>query len=230
MFNLNEMTSEQLFGLTNDHIADRGLCSEALRDFERMRMAASNEGLDLCIASGFRSFEQQQAIWNAKCSGQRPVLDDDQRAVDLTALSTLDRVLAIMRFSALPGFSRHHWGTDFDYFDKVALPENYQLQLISTEYVNSDSIFKNAHEWLQENAISFGFGFPYAIDQGGVAAEPWHLSHVRSVAKFESALASISEEQVKQLYSKHSVCENETIIANFANLKERFMTRSFLEG
>ena len=33
---------------------------------------------------------------------------------------------AILLWSALPGASRHHWGTDFDVFDRAAVPPDYR--------------------------------------------------------------------------------------------------------
>lgn len=45
-----------------------------LRPFSLLRSAAANEGFDLRICSGFRSFQRQRLIWNEKLSGLRPVL------------------------------------------------------------------------------------------------------------------------------------------------------------
>ena len=40
----------------------------------------------------------------------------------------------ILRWSALPGGSRHHWGTEIDIFDPDLLPQGQSLQLEPWEY------------------------------------------------------------------------------------------------
>ena len=47
--------------------------------------------------------------------------DDAGRAVVLAHLSPLEQLQAILRFSALPGTSRHHWGTDLDVYDAAVI-------------------------------------------------------------------------------------------------------------
>ena len=39
-------------------------------------------------------------------------------------------MVGILEWSALPGASRHHWGSEFDVFDLAALPEGYRVQLL----------------------------------------------------------------------------------------------------
>ncbi len=140
--------------------------------------AAAQAGFQLAVASSFRSFDRQLAIWNAKARGQRPVLDDFGQPMDLLALSEADRVKAILRWSTLPGGSRHHWGTDLDVYDASALPDGYALQLTTAE-CEGEGPFNRFHCWLSERIAlgeSQGFYRPYAQDFGGIAPEPWHLS------------------------------------------------------
>ncbi|MGB2173241.1 MAG: M15 family metallopeptidase, partial [Porticoccaceae bacterium] len=90
---------------------------------------------------------------------------------------------AILRWSALPGASRHHWGTDFDIYDASAMPENYQIQL-SPEEVQGNGLFAPMHDWLDEyiDTQQTDFFRPYEVDRGGIAPERWHLSY-RPVAE-----------------------------------------------
>ena len=39
-----------------------------------------------------------------------------------------------MRWSAIPGSSRHHWGTDLDVYDAAAVTPDYQVQLTPQEW------------------------------------------------------------------------------------------------
>jgi LAS superfamily LD-carboxypeptidase LdcB len=156
-----------------------------------LQSSAARSGFDLQVASGFRSFDRQLMIWNAKARGQRTVHDDHGRPVDLQRLTPLARAEAILRFSALPGASRHHWGTDLDVFDAAALPADYRLQL-TPEEVADDGMMGPFHRWLDEElARGGGFFRPYAEDTGGVAVERWHLSYAPLAAACEAALTPV---------------------------------------
>lgn len=153
-----------------------------------LQQAAREAGFELWLASSFRSFGRQLAIWNDKAEGRRPVFDDLGNPVDMAALSPEARVHAILRFSALPGSSRHHWGTDVDVYDRAAVPAGYHVQLTPQE---SAGMFGPLHRWLDARMAagnSFGFHRCYGVDRGGVAAEPWHLSHAPLSRGFESQL------------------------------------------
>jgi LAS superfamily LD-carboxypeptidase LdcB len=54
--------------------------------FTQMQYAAAQDGFDLQLVSGYRSFERQAAIWRAKLSGLRPVFDARQQKLDLATL------------------------------------------------------------------------------------------------------------------------------------------------
>ncbi|MFN2168980.1 MAG: M15 family metallopeptidase, partial [Anaerolineae bacterium] len=130
-------------------------------------------GFELAIASSFRSFERQRAIWNAKACGARPVHDDVGCAIDMARLDPAQQLRAILRFSALPGASRHHWGTDLDVYDAAAVAPGYQLRL-SPEEVADEGVFGPLHRWLDGRMAagrSHGFYRPYGVDRGGVAGD-----------------------------------------------------------
>src|SRR4051812_23443502 len=84
---------------------------DALKSFREMTQAAAAAGFTLSAVSGFRDFGSQMRIWNAKATGQRALLDVNGRALVFGDLSPEQIVWAILRWSALPGASRHHWGT-----------------------------------------------------------------------------------------------------------------------
>jgi LAS superfamily LD-carboxypeptidase LdcB len=145
----------------------------------QLKVAAKQQGFELRVVSGYRSFDRQMAIWNAKASGQRPVLDSTGKPLDLQALSAKQIVDAILRWSALPGASRHHWGSDIDVYDAAAVSGNYKVQLTPAE-VDDKGVFGPMHKWLDQCfAAGEGFGFfrPYSVDRGGIAPERWHLSY-----------------------------------------------------
>lgn len=164
--------------------------AEVVGPFRALREDAAGEGFDLRIISGFRGFESQLSIWNRKATGKRAVLDSDARPLDIETLSEEELVFAILRWSALPGTSRHHWGTDVDVFDEAARPDGYEVDLIPDE-VNPGGMFGPLHAWLDARmaaGTAHGFFRPYDRDRGGVAPERWHLSHAPTADGFRHGL------------------------------------------
>lgn len=177
------LTPEQLTGLDIDHLVEfapgQRLCAEVAEAFHRLQADARAAGFDLAVASAHRDFERQRLIFNGKARGERPVHDDRGLPLALQNLSPREALHAILRFSALPGGSRHHWGTDLDVFDAEAMPEGYALALSPGE-VAPGGLFAPLHDWLDQRMVqgrSHGFYRPYAVDRGGVAPERWHLSY-----------------------------------------------------
>jgi LAS superfamily LD-carboxypeptidase LdcB len=159
-----------------------GDVSEAFRELTRR---ARQSGFDLRCASGYRSLDRQTAIWNGKFQGVRSVEDDQGVALERNAYSAREWIHKILRFSALPGTSRHHWGTDCDVYDAAAVADDYKLQLTVIE---SRVQFGELHRWLDEQIESdnsCGFFRPYAQDRGGISVEPWHLSYAPLASEFE---------------------------------------------
>ena len=149
---------------------------EVLPALVALQEAAAEEGFVLEVGSGFRSFSRQLLIWNAKARGERPVLDAQERPLSIETLTPLELVHAILRWSALPGASRHHWGTDLDVFDRAALAPGTTFQMRAEESAPGGP-FAPLHTWLDANLHRFGFFRPYAEDRGGVSPERWHLSY-----------------------------------------------------
>lgn len=154
-----------------------------------LQQNAAASGFDLRLCSGFRSFDRQLHIWNAKLSGLRPVVDDRGALINLELLSPWQQIQAVMRWSALPGASRHHWGTDIDIYDRAAMPADYQLQLIPAE-VEGQGMFAPMHDWLDEKLADQGFYRPYGTDTGGVAPERWHISYRPLAQTFAQGLTA----------------------------------------
>ena len=182
---MNKEQKDLLLGLSIDHLIQIPASAfpihkEALASFLKLRDCAQVNGFDLQVISSFRSFDQQKSIWNKKASGQKTLLNSKGEEIIFSKLSKEEVLFAILRWSALPGFSRHHWGTDLDVYDLNSLPgTDYEIQLTPQE-VDSGGIFYKLHNWLDheiKNQTSFGFYRPYQNDLGGVAPEKWHLSY-----------------------------------------------------
>src|SRR5579862_755978 len=174
------LTPQQLTGRTREHVVELpqlscSLHPQAAEALLALRRAAATAGHDLAVVSAFRDFNQQLVIWNAKFRGERALLDRDGTRLDVRTLSAEQIVRAILHWSALPGASRHHWGTELDVFDRARLPSGSRPQLLPSEYERGGAYAALA-SWLSQHAASYGFYLPYDSDRGGVQPEPWHLS------------------------------------------------------
>jgi LAS superfamily LD-carboxypeptidase LdcB len=149
--------------------------------FLGLRRAAAAEGMDLIPVSSFRDFSRQLHIWNGKFTGQRPMRDADGALLDARSLAPADRIDAILLWSALPGASRHHWGTDLDFIDAAAAPR-HQAQLTPEEF-QAGGPFARLAVWLESYAPRFGFFRPYRGVRSGVQPEPWHYSFAPTAEK-----------------------------------------------
>lgn len=178
------LDADQLTGRSSSHVREFSFNDgssfrahpEAALAFLRMRESAASERIDLRVASAFRDFDGQLRIWQAKWRGERPLYDASGCIIDYASLDEPGLMAAILEWSALPGASRHHWGSEFDVLDLAAMPEGYKLRLLPEEYA-PDGIFAFLDDWLSRNMARFGFFRPYDIERGGLHVEPWHLSY-----------------------------------------------------
>lgn len=177
------MNIDILQGKTTEHLVPIGgtkffIHHQILTDFLRLQNEAQREGFNLKLISAFRDYDRQLRIWNLKASGERQLFDDQENPVEFSNLSQIEIVMAILRWSALPGTSRHHWGTDIDVFDgNTQTPE--EVKLVPSE-TSAGGPSGALHEWLDHRMktnTAFGFYRPYATDRGGVSPERWHLSY-----------------------------------------------------
>ncbi len=217
------MEKAQLTGLSTQHLSfvtpNRQLHRHCITSFHALTQAALSSGFTLSIASSFRDFERQLMIWNNKFNGTRPILDEDGQPLNTDNMSEIDKIHAIMRWSALPGGSRHHWGTDLDVYASNNLPENTTLQLEPWEYnTGHQAPFST---WLQENAHKHGFFFPYKVDRKGVAIEPWHLSHKDQSSLF---MAELTPDVLLNAWENVELAGKETIIKHIDTLFVRYIT------
>lgn len=175
-------TAQQIMGLTQSHLVPVGdkhfLQKEVSESFLSMQQAAAKDNIDIQICSSFRSFDKQLSIWNRKWLGELPLYDVNNRTIGVETLNNNERIHAIMLWSALPGASRHHWGSDFDVYDRESVTKcQHELKLVPSEYENGGPC-EMLSRWISANASAHGFFLPYSKYVGGVAKEPWHMSHV----------------------------------------------------
>ena len=149
---------------------DREYCSrenaflrrEAYVAFKNMVVEAKKSGIRLTILSATRNFSDQKKIWSNKWVALK-----QKEMKGVIRMSNIERARYILRFSSMPGTSRHHWGTDID------------LNSLKNVYFLSGE-GKKVYQWLQVNATKFGFCQPYtskATGRTGYEEEKWHWSY-----------------------------------------------------
>ena len=220
------LAPKSLLGLDDNlliNVPDAGcrLHIEVFEPFLDLMKRAKAAGFDLSVASSYRSFERQLSIWNDKARGLRPVLDSAGLPLNINCLNDYEKLCAILRWSALPGCSRHHWGTDLDVYDKAHMPPNYALQLTVAETEGAGP-FVLFHEWLQRELAENPHGFfrPYNKDRGGVAPEPWHLSYAPVAMEYARQFSVENlREQLLAVDIELKVC----ILANLDEIMARFV-------
>ncbi len=152
--------------ISEEHLVykrDIFLRKEVYEAFVQMHKAALDSGVSLKIVSGFRSFNYQKYLWERKWEGQILVdsIDPKKEFPD-----EFERAKFILNYTAMPGISRHHWGTDIDIhgveIEDFETPEGIKI-----------------YNWLIANANNFGFCQTYdttVID--GFSQEKWHWSYM----------------------------------------------------
>jgi LAS superfamily LD-carboxypeptidase LdcB len=159
-----DISKDSSFVVLPKHYCDKTiyLQREAAEALVSMIKKAEVDGIHLHVISGYRSFKDQVAIWNRKWG----VVQDETDA---------GKCRRIMRFSAMPKTSRHHWGTDID------------LNSLENAYFESGKGLEEL-KWLNSHASEFGYQCVYsdkaATARKGYEMERWHWSYVPLSSKF----------------------------------------------
>ena len=217
------LTPQELTGRSRTHIVEleaprcsvhRAVAGPLLA----LRAAAAGQDIDLVPVSAFRDFGRQLAIWNGKCRGERPLRGCDGSLLDCGALDEDALVTAILHWSALPGASRHHWGTELDFVDAAAQPVE-AAQLVTHEYA-PDGVYARLNSWLDAHAARFGFYRPYVTDRGGYQPEPWHLSYAPVALPAQAALTL---ELLREVLSESPLDAKSAVLRRLPELHQRYV-------
>jgi len=145
---------------------DMFMQAEAYEAYVKMHDEALKSGVRLKIVSALRTFDYQKKIWEDKWNGKRLVHGD---YLNIKIPDRAERASEILKYSAMPGTSRHHWGTDID------------LNALENDYFESGEGLK-IFKWLEQNAARYGFCRPYTVKTAerpvGYEEEKWHWSYL----------------------------------------------------
>jgi hypothetical protein len=132
---------------------------------EIMTHDAKNDGIEITVVSAYRSYERQKSIWNSKFI-----------KLEKKGFKNLAIIDQIIKYSTIPGTSRHHWGTDIDIIDGSQTSKG---DLLVTNKFHGNGPYNKLRKWMDTNAEKFGFIKPYNRDpeRKGFLYEPWHYSY-----------------------------------------------------
>jgi D-alanyl-D-alanine carboxypeptidase len=139
--------------------------TDAYQQFIKMYESAKKDGISIRVISATRPFHHQKSIWEAKWNGKRQV---DGKMLP-SNMEPKQKAMKILRWSSMPGTSRHHWGTDIDLND------------LNNAYFEKGQ-GKKIYEWLTANASTYGFCQVYSPKGNsrphGYEEEKWHWSYL----------------------------------------------------
>lgn len=141
------------------------LLKPAYQAFLEMSAAAEKDGFTIRIVSSYRTFNHQNLIWTRK-----------YKRYKAKKLTSKQAIANNIKYTAIPGSSRHHWGTEIDVVNGRIKTSRYPL---NTRNYHGYGIYKNFREWMDANAYKYGFYQVYTNDHNrkGFKYEPWHYSY-----------------------------------------------------
>lgn len=197
---------------------------DIVADLTRLCASARDCGFELRLESAYRPFERQLSIWNRKASGELPLLDAAGNPMERPQ-DEEELMYAILTWSALPGASRHHLGTDLDVVDANACPEGYEVQLTPDECTG---MFGKFHEFLDVHFATdgaFGFNRVFVPGRGKIKPELWHIAHLPTSRRL---LESFSLEALRDIYREIDIACKRVILARLDKLAEDFIYPYFI--
>ena len=164
----NEYSILELMGKEDIKVYGKGinLRKEAHDAFVEMKKAAYSAGIDLKVISGYRNFERQVQIWERKY--------DNYTEED--GMAPIDAIDKIIKYSTIPGTSRHHWGTDVDIVDGYRKVEG---NVLDPNKFGEGGPYEDFKNWMDANSEKYGFYLVYTDHpkRKGFKYEPWHYSY-----------------------------------------------------
>lgn len=123
---------------------------QAYHDFKH-----KHPDIPFIIVSATRNYDYQNSIWQYKWQNLYPKYLNSKKTVN-----------EILNYSAMPGTSRHHWGTDVD------------ITNVDPDYFRLNPKGKILFSWLKKNMPKYGFCHVYTKGRNrGYKPEEWHWSY-----------------------------------------------------
>ncbi len=150
------------FDVDLGEIGVRKMDSRIVSIVEKMISDAKNDGIDLLLASSYRSVQRQTELFNEQIQIYKNLGYSDDDAYN-----------EAKEWVAVPGTSEHHTGLALD----IVTPT---YQVLDYGFDTTD-----AFKWLYKNCAEYGFILRYPktkSDITGITYEPWHYRYVGTQA------------------------------------------------
>ena len=161
-------------------IGIRKMDSRIVSIVQKMISDAKSDGIDLLLASSYRSVERQTELFNEQIQKYKQL-----------GYSDTDAYNEAKEWVAIPGTSEHHTGLALD----IVTPT---YQVLDYGFDTTD-----AFKWLYKNCSEYGFILRYPktkSDITGITYEPWHYRYVGTqVAKYIMENDLCLEEYIEEL-------------------------------
>jgi D-alanyl-D-alanine carboxypeptidase len=135
-----------------------------IKPWLNMKNAASKDGINIVLTSGYRSVEEQKQLFVNRLVSSGVNLNDVANGI------ADEKINKVLLETALPGYSKHHSG--------------YTIDLLCPGWAFENFKNSNCNEWLTrntyENARKFGFipSYPKDADLQGPDPEAWEYVYV----------------------------------------------------
>lgn len=142
--------------LSNGEVVDARIYPSLQKMFDDARA----QGVYPLVKSGYRSYEQQESLFNLETTKYTEQGYSDAEALEMAKYRV-----------AMPGYSEHQMG--------IAVDINADKNSSTNEVV---------YQWLCENSYQYGFILRYPADKTeitGITYEPWHFRYVGEEAARE---------------------------------------------
>jgi LAS superfamily LD-carboxypeptidase LdcB len=163
-YNKNQLIGKENSAIIGDTYTSK-MHKEAKVAFEKMKVAALKDGINIEVVSAYRSFQKQKSIFENK-----------YKIFIQEGLTPIEAVEKIIEYSTIPGTSRHHWGTDIDIID-ANYPKPKNVLKEGNFYDNGP--YCKLKEWMDRHSEFYGFYEVYTKNpkRKGFKYEPWHFSY-----------------------------------------------------
>ena len=163
-YNKNQLIGKENSAIIGDTYTSK-MHKEAKVAFEKMKVAALKDGINIEVVSAYRSFQKQKSIFENK-----------YKRYTQEGLTPIKAVEKIIEYSTIPGTSRHHWGTDIDIID-ANYPKPKSVLKEGNFYDNGP--YCKLKEWMDRHSEFYGFYEVYTKNpkRKGFKYEPWHFSY-----------------------------------------------------
>lgn len=168
------------FTIETANIGNRPMDARIVDIVKQMISDAKKDGVDLMLASSYRTVERQTTLYNEEI---------DQFIKQ--GYSRKDAEIEAAKWVAVPGTSEHHTGLALD--------------IVTPTYQVLDFGFDQtaAFKWLYKNCTDYGFILRYPKNKSditGIVYEPWHYRYVgKEVAKYIHANDLCLEEYIDEI-------------------------------